>query len=63
MVDTLVATVQGPLGKAELFEITRTGPNGAMEVEYEVRFGTDVQKFAALGAAYIVAGELTGSPT
>jgi len=63
MADSLVATVEGPLGKAELYEITSTRPNGAMEVEYEVRMGDQVQKFPALGAAYIVAGELTGSKT
>jgi hypothetical protein len=61
--DTLVATVEGPLGKAEVYEITRTTAGGALEIEYEVRTGSEVQKFAALGAAYIVAGELTGSKT
>lgn len=61
--DTLVATVEGPLGKAEVYEITRTTTGGALEIEYEVRTGSGVQKFAALGAAYITAGELTGSKT
>jgi hypothetical protein len=61
--DTLMATVEGPLGKADLYEIARTLPNGALGVEYEVRMGTDVRRFAALGAAYIAAGELTGSKT
>jgi hypothetical protein len=32
-------------------------------VEYEVRSGQEVQKYAALGAAYIAAGELSGSKT
>jgi hypothetical protein len=63
MADTLVATVEGPLGKAELYEITRNLADGALEVEYEVRVGSEVRKFAALGAAYIEAGELTGSKT
>ena len=65
MADTtsLVASIEGPLGKADLYEITRTVNDGALQVEYEVRKGGDVQKFAALGAAYIVAGELTGTKT
>jgi hypothetical protein len=63
MSDTLVATVEGPLGKAEVYEVTNTSAGGALEIEYEVRKGNDVQKFAALGAAYIVAGELSGSKT
>jgi hypothetical protein len=63
MADTLVATVDGPLGKAEIYEVTNTLPNGPLAVEYEVRSGTEVQKYAALGAAYIAAGELTGSKT
>jgi len=61
--DMVVATVEGPLGKAEIYEITRTLESGALEIEYEVRTGNDVQKFPALGAAYIVAGELTGQKT
>jgi hypothetical protein len=63
MADTLVATVEGPLGKADLYEITRNLESGALQVEYEVRSGDQVQKFPALGAAYIAAGELTGSKT
>ena len=63
MADTLVATVEGPLGKADLYEITRNLESGALQVEYEVRAGDQVQKFPALGAAYIAAGELTGSKT
>jgi hypothetical protein len=58
-----MATVEGPLGKADLYEVARTLPNGALGVEYEVRMGEEVQKFQALGAAYIAAGELTGSKT
>jgi hypothetical protein len=63
MADTLVTTIEGPKGKAELYEVERHAPNGAIEVEYEVRVGDRVEKFAALGAAYIVAGEMTGTKT
>jgi hypothetical protein len=63
LAETLVATVEGPLGKAELYEVTKNLADGALEIEYEVRAGPDVRKFAALGAAYIEAGEMTGSKT
>jgi len=63
MAETLVATVEGPLGKAGLYEVTKNLAGGALEVEYEVRVGDEVRKFAALGAAYIEAGELTGTKT
>lgn len=63
MADTLVATIEGPLGKADLFEVTTTLPSGALGVEYEVRTDNDVQRFPSLGPAYIAAGELTGSKT
>ncbi len=63
MAETLVATVEGPLGKADLYEITRNLADGALDVEYEVRVGGQVHKFAALGAAYIEAGERTGRKT
>jgi hypothetical protein len=63
MAETLVATVEGPLGKADLFEVTKNLTDGALEIEYEVRLGAEVRKFAALGAAYIEAGEMTGTKT
>jgi len=63
MAETLVATVEGPLGKADLYEVTKNLADGALEVEYEVRTGSEVRKFAALGAAYIEAGEMTGTKT
>src|SRR5437763_796216 len=53
MADSLAATIEGPLGKAEIYELTNTLQGGALQIEYEVRMGTQVQKFAALGAAYI----------
>ena len=63
MADTLVATIEGPLGKADLYEVTSTLASGALALEYEVRTGSEVQRFAALGPAYIAAGELTGTKT
>ena len=61
--ETLVAAVDGPLGKAEIYEVTNTREGGILAIEYEVRTAAEVQKFPALGAAYLVAGELTGSKT
>ena len=63
MTDALVATVEGPRGKAELYEITSTDPDGVLAITYEVRQGAEVHRFSALGAAYIAAGELTGAKT
>ena len=59
----LVATIEGPLGKADIYEVTSTLAGGPLAVEYEVRTDREVQKYAALGAAYIAAGELTGTKT
>jgi hypothetical protein len=63
MSDTLVAEVEGPLGKAEIYEVTSNLESGALKVEYEVRKGSQTEKHPALGAAYIAAGEMTGTKT
>lgn len=63
MADTFLATIEGPLGKADLYEVQKVRPDGATVTEYEVRTGDQVQTFRALGEAYIVAGELTGVKT
>ena len=51
------------MGKADIYEVTSTLAGGPLAVEYEVRTDREVQKYAALGAAYIAAGELTGTKT
>lgn len=65
--EELLTVVEGPRGKAEIFEIIKPSPpemaREGQLVEYEVRFGGQRQVFKALGEAYIVAGELTGTPT
>ena len=63
MAESLVASIEGPLGTAEIYEVTHTLETGALCVAYEVRAAEVVQKFEALGAAYIAAGELTGAKT
>jgi hypothetical protein len=56
---TAVTVVEGPKGKAEIFELW--SPGKAME--YEVHFNGQVQTYKSLGEAYIEAGEKTGTKT
>ena len=39
MAETLVTDIEGPSGKAALYEVSTTLPNGVMDTEYEVRCG------------------------
>ncbi|MEX2598661.1 MAG: hypothetical protein WD533_03290 [Dehalococcoidia bacterium] len=55
----LVAVVEGPKGKAEVFEIQPDAT--ALMSEYEVSFGGKVQTLMTLGEASIVAHELAGA--
>ena len=63
MAESLVTTVEGPKGKADIFEIPKPMPSGGQQFEYEVRFQGQIQACKALGEAYIIAGELSGTPT
>lgn len=63
MADTLVTTVEGPKGKAEIFEIAQPEPSGGQRFVYRVRFNSQEQECKALGEAYITAGELAGVKT
>ena len=63
MAETLVTDIEGPSGKAALYEVTTTLPNGVMGTEYEVRCGNRVERFPSMGEAYIVAQELAGAET
>jgi hypothetical protein len=56
---TSVATVEGPDGVAEIFELWRPGESMA----YEVRFKGSTQTYKSLGEAYIEAGRSTGAKT
>lgn len=60
---TLVTEVQGPKGKAEVFEEPETFPGGGQRFTYSVVFNGQKQTFKSMGEAYIVAGELSGTPT
>jgi hypothetical protein len=61
---TLLRTVDGPKGKAEIFELMQESGNGNSTgeeiVEYEVVCNQQTHKVRALGEASIVAEELAG---
>ncbi len=60
---TLLTAVEGPKGKAEIFEVVQQAESGGQRFEYEVRYNGDTQTCKALGEAYVVAGELAGVHT
>lgn len=62
MSEELFATVDGPKGSAEIFEVS-PDPNKPGLSEYEVRFQGRSVSYKTLGEAYIEAGDLSGSPT
>lgn len=67
MEETLLTTVEGPKGSAEIIEVIKPAPKemalDGQLVEYQVRFDGKTQTFMALGEAYVVAGELSGTHT
>lgn len=58
---TSLTVIEGPKGKAELFEVSDEGATVA--TEYQVEFNGASQTFQTMGEAYIEAGELAGTPT
>ena len=54
-----VAVVEGPKGKAEIFEIWA----GGRLIEYQVKHNGEIEKHPNIGEAYIAAGEKTGTKT
>lgn len=61
MAGTMVAALDGPRGKAEIYEVVEPVPSGGQRFEYEVHNGGEVQRFLTLGEAYITAKEATGA--
>ncbi len=57
--DAPVAVVEGPNGKAEIFEVTVANRS----MEYRVRFHGQTETYKSLGEAYITAGEKAGVKT
>ncbi len=62
---SLVAVIEGPKGKAEVFEVNGepvgTATSGAISTSYEVVFGSKTESVMTLGEASIVAHELAGA--
>jgi hypothetical protein len=61
---TLLRTVEGPKGKAEIYEVLQANSDitvGGEVVNYEVLFSGEVHPARALGEASIVAEELAGT--
>ena len=54
-----VAVVEGPKGKAEIYEVFGDGRN----LEYKVKHNDRIDTYKSLGEAYIEAGELVGTKT
>ena len=54
-----VAVVEGPDGRAEIFELWL----GGRLIEYRVRFGQEINTYENIGEAYIAAGEKVGRQT
>ena len=57
---TLLHTIEGPKGKAGLFEVISAGQ---AQPKYEVEFGGATTSFSSKGEAYIEAGNMSGTPT
>ena len=72
MAESLYTTVEGPKGRADVFEVTQEfekdplvssqGTSRPWDIRYEVRFGSDRQSFWAEGEAVTVAKQLVGVP-
>ena len=58
---SVLTTIEGPNGKAELYEVEDGAKH--VETEYVVEFNGKEYKFTTMGEAYIEAGTLTGTPT
>lgn len=58
--DALIATVEGPRGTAEIFEIEMPDTGQTIEVEYAVVFQGQRHGFPSMGEAHLLANELAG---
>ena len=57
--ETSLAVVEGPKGKAEIFEVAESNQTPI----YQVRISGQTFEFKSLGEAYIEAGEKSGTKT
>ncbi|MEE8519421.1 MAG: hypothetical protein V3S98_09885 [Dehalococcoidia bacterium] len=63
---THITTIEGPKGKAEVYEVS-TGPSttatsGVETTTYEIVCGSTTENVPTLGEASIIAHELSGAP-
>jgi hypothetical protein len=58
--DSLIATVEGPRGTAEIYEIEKPDTGQTIEVEYAVVFQGQRHGFPSMGEAHLLANELVG---
>jgi hypothetical protein len=58
--DSLIATVEGPKGTAEIFEIEVPDTGQTIEVQYAVVFQGQRHPFPSMGEAHLLANELVG---
>ena len=58
--DTLITTVEGPKGSADIFEVVLPNTGKTIEVEYTVVFGEERKGFPSLGEAHLLANRLVG---
>ena len=57
----LYFTVEGPKGKAEIFELVPDNERGSYEPTYEVEYSGKTQSFSSEGEAVTAAQELVGA--
>ncbi len=61
MAESLYASVEGPRGTAEVYEISEDSDSARADtVRYEVRFGSEKLSFWQEGEAMVTANELVG---
>jgi len=58
---SLLHTVEGPKGIAQVYEVESTAPGQATVIRYEVVCGQQRERVQALGHACILAEELAGA--
>jgi len=59
--DALIATVEGPRGTAEIYEVEVPTADRTIEVEYAVVYQGERHGFPSMGEAHIMANELVGA--
>jgi hypothetical protein len=59
--DLLIATVEGPKGSADIFEVIVPDTGRTTEVEYAVVYQGERHGFPSMGEAHLLANELVGA--